>query len=60
MGEDITNVTQLWELDGDGKHYFEMGDGRESVTMKCKVLSNERNMNRVLDTRGFADTENME
>ena len=58
MGEDVTNVIQLWELDGDGKHYFEMGDGRESVTMKCKVLSNERNMNRVLDTRGFADTEN--
>ena len=58
MGDDITNVIRLWDFDGDDKHYFEVGDGKESVTMKCKVLSNEKNMNRVLDTRGFADTEN--
>ena len=57
-GEDITNVIKQWDEDGDQKPYFEMGDGNESVTKRCKVLSNEKNKDRVLDTRGFADTEN--
>ena len=34
---------------------FETGDGIESVTKDCKLLSNEHNI-RVLDTPGFADT----
>ena len=58
VGEDINNVIKRWDLDCDDKHYFAVGDGKESVTKKCKVLSNEKNKDRVLDTRGFADTEN--
>ena len=57
-GEDITNVIKQWDFDGDKIHYFETGEGTGSVTKKCKVLSNETTMDRVLDTRGFADTEN--
>ena len=41
--------------DGDEQYFFETGDGKESVTKKCKVLSKEKI--RVMDTRGFADTE---
>ena len=55
MGED--SVIRQWDFDGDEKPYFETGDGSESVTKKCKLLSNEKTMNRVLDTRGFTDTE---
>ena len=57
-GEDISNVIKQWGDSGDKKHYFEVGDGSESVTTRCKVLSNEKNKDRVLDTRGFADSEN--
>lgn len=35
---------------------FEMGDGMDSVTSECKLISNEMSMIRVLDTPGFADT----
>ena len=56
--EDISNVIKEWGDSGDRKHYFEVGDGSESVTTRCKVLSNERHKDRVLDTRGFADSEN--
>lgn len=52
--EGIEDVIKRW--DGDDKYYFEVGSGCESVTKKCKVLSNEKNNDRVLDTRGFADT----
>ena len=57
-GEDITTVIQQWDFDGDKRPYFETGDGMESVTKKCKVLSNEKKIIRVLDTVGFADSEN--
>ena len=58
MGEDITTVIKQWDIESDKKPFFETGEGRESVTKKCKLLSNEKSKNRVLDTRGFADTEN--
>lgn len=57
-GEDITTVIRQWGFDGDQKLYFETGGGMESVTKKCKVLSNEKEITRVLDTVGFADSEN--
>ena len=58
VGEDVTGIIKRWNRDEDDqKHYFEIGEGMESVTKKCKVLSNERNRDRVLDTRGFADSE---
>ena len=47
---------KMWSH-GDEKPYFEMGDGVESVTKCCKVLSNESSMVRVMDTMGFADSE---
>ena len=46
-----------WDFDGDEKFFFEVGEGKESVTKSCKVLSNEKTKDRVLDTRGFADSE---
>ena len=58
VGDDINTMIKQWDFDGDQKPYFETGDSRESVTKRCKVLSNEKNKDRVLDTRGFADTEN--
>lgn len=58
VGEDATGIIKQWGSDDeDQKHYFETGEGMESVTKRCKVLSNERNGDRVLDTRGFADSE---
>lgn len=57
-GEDITTVITQWDFDGDKRPYFETGEGMESVTKKCKVLSNEKEIIRVLDTVGFADSEN--
>ena len=56
--EVITDVIKRWDGNGDQKYFFEVGEGSRSVTQRCKVLSNERNMDRILDTRGFADTEN--
>ena len=56
-GEDITKVIKQWDVESDKKPYFETGDGKKSVTIKCKVLSNENTMNRVLDTTGFCETE---
>ena len=35
---------------------FVTGEGMDSVTSECKVISNEMSMIRVLDTPGFADT----
>ena len=58
QGEVITDVIKRWDGNGDQKYFFEVGEGSQSVTQRCKVLSNERNKDRVLDTRGFADTEN--
>ena len=57
-GEGITDIIKRWDCNGDQKYYFEVGEGSDSVTKRCKVLSNEKNRDRVLDTRGFADTEN--
>ena len=36
---------------------FQTGDGPDSITTSCKVISNELSMIRVLDTPGFADTD---
>ena len=58
IGEVASTVIKQWDCGGDQKPYFEVGDGSESVTKRCKVLSNETHKDRVLDTRGFADTEN--
>ena len=57
VGEDITNMIKKWDFEQDQKPYFEAGDGRETITKRCKVLSNEKTKDRVLDTRGFADTD---
>lgn len=57
-GIESTSVIKQWDIESDQKPYFETGDGLESVTKKCKLLSNEKTKNRVLDTRGFADSEN--
>ena len=35
---------------------FRTGDGMDSITSECKLVSNEMSMIRVLDTPGFADT----
>ena len=56
-GEGINDVIRRWECNEDDEPFFETGDGIESVTKCCKVLSNEISMNRVLDTIGFADAE---
>ena len=50
-------IIKQWDYEGDGKAYFEVGDGMESVTKGCKVLSNENSMIRIMDTMGFADSE---
>ena len=52
-GED---VIKEWGFNPDGKLYFEIGTRPGSVTDKCKVLSNERSKDRILDTRGLADS----
>ena len=57
VGEDITNMIKKWGLEENQKPYFESSDGRETVTKRCKVLSNEKTKDRVIDTRGFADTD---
>ena len=55
---DSEAVITLWsEADGEVK-YFKTGDGSESVTDKCKLLSNNHNI-RVLDTPGFGNTQLM-
>ena len=46
----------LWDKAEDGVTYFETGDGSTSVTTKCKLLSNDRDI-RVLDTPGFGNTQ---
>ena len=56
-GEHIENVIEKWDGKADQKFYFEMGDGIDSVTKTCALLSNKRTKDRVLDTRGFADTD---
>ena len=57
VGEGVTDIIKRWDCNGDQKYYFEVGEGSQSVTQRCKVLSNEKNKDRVIDTRGFADTE---
>jgi energy-coupling factor transporter ATP-binding protein EcfA2 len=54
-GEHETSVVKRWDIEGDANLYFETGDGTDSVTKACKVLSNENTMNRVLDAPGFTD-----
>lgn len=53
----ITDVIKRWDPKPDQKCYFEMGDGIDSITKTCVLLSNEKTNDRVLDTRGFADTD---
>ena len=49
----IAGVIKQLDFESDNKFYFETDDGSESVTKTCKVLLNESNMTRVLDTMGF-------
>lgn len=37
--------------------YCQTGDGEQSVTMKCKLTSDNKSSVRVLNTQGFADYE---
>ena len=56
-GEDIRDVIKEWGSKmGDKLYCFIVGEGEESVTTECKLMSNENSKNRVLDTPGFADT----
>ena len=41
----------------DGSESFETGDCAQSVTVRCKLISNQRTYIRVLDTPGFADSK---
>ena len=50
-------IIKMCDIVNDQKPYFEVGSGPNSETKQCKLLSNETKKNRVLDTRGFADTE---
>ena len=50
-------IIRLCDIVNDQKPYFEVGRGPDSETKQCKLLANESKRNRVLDTRGFADTE---
>ena len=58
--ERMEKVIKRWDNHRLDKLYFEMADSIEinedSVTKKCSLLSNTQN-DRVLDTRGFADSE---
>ena len=60
QSERIEDVVKRWDIDkNDGKLYFKMAECEfddDSVTKRCAVLSNTKN-DRVLDTRGFADSE---
>ena len=56
FGKSTTGNKLLGKDKATNEGVFETGDGVESVTKKCKLLSNDRNI-RVLDTPGFADTE---
>ena len=51
------SAIKRWDVEGDANLYFETGDGTDSVTKACKVLSNENTMNRVLDAPGFTDVD---
>ena len=56
-GARMENVIEKWDGKADQKFYFEMGDGIDSVTKRCALLSNKQTNDRVLDTGGFADTD---
>jgi len=58
VGESVQDVIKPWGRAAvDGKlSYFMEGEGTDSVTTDCVVLSNENSMIRVLDTPGFADS----
>ena len=53
----VKDVIRRWDCNENDEPYFETGNGIESVTHRCKVLSNEIDKNRLLDTVGFADFE---
>ena len=57
--ENIADVIEPWDVEPDQKQkfYFEMGGGEDSVTKTCMLLSNKKTVDRVLDTRGFADSD---
>ena len=56
-GKGIKDVIRRWDCNENDEPYFETASGIESVTHRCKVLSNEIDKNRLLDTVGFADSE---
>ena len=56
-GETLMNVIKEWGSKAvENLLFFVVGDSTESVTVNCKLLSNEVSKNRVLDTPGFADS----
>ena len=55
--EDMFGVIEVWKKRDDDVRYFVVGDEVHSVTTECELLSNVKNLNRVLDTPGFADTK---
>ena len=56
-GVSVESIIKKWDIERDPNLYFETGDGYDSVTKTCKVLSNENTMNRVLDAPGFTDVD---
>lgn len=55
--ENQESMLEVWgKRMGSGKH-FETGSCAQSVTKKCQLISNQRTTIRVLDTPGFADSE---
>ena len=57
-GVDSPSVIKTWDdSDETPSFYFEIGHGSESVTKRCKLLSNEATMSRVLDVPGFTDVD---
>ena len=54
---DIYSVIKVWNKSRGDARYFVVGDTEHSVTTECELLSNMKNLNRILDTPGFADSK---
>ena len=54
---DIYSVIKVWNKSRGDARYFVVGDSEHSVTTECELLSNMKNLNRILDTPGFADSK---
>lgn len=51
------SMLKVWGEEAGSEESFETGDCAESVTARCKLISNQRTYVRVLDTPGFADSK---